>query len=165
MSARSALLLCAVVLLGGCNVTTQLGLPCNLVRKPNASDPDPTAKFVLMKEKELQPNQDFISFGAVECEDLVCVRDASMAGSGNPESLAGGYCSKACVEGSSKSCEVTDTAVSKDLRDRLTCRAMMLDQATLDALRISDEAGYRRIFGENTSPFFCAATVPATQTP
>ncbi|MBU8894912.1 gliding motility protein [Corallococcus sp. H22C18031201] len=165
MSARSALLLCAVVLLGGCNVTTELGLPCTLVRKPNATDPNPQAKFIAMKEKELQPNQDFISFGAVECEDLICVRDASIAPSDNPELEAKGYCSKSCVEGSSKSCDVTSSDVPKDLRDRLTCRAMMLDQATLDALRIADETAYRRIFGENTSTFFCAAAVPTTQTP
>ncbi|NRD51271.1 adventurous gliding motility lipoprotein CglD, partial [Corallococcus exiguus] len=49
------------------------------------------------------------------------------------------------------------------LKERMTCRPLLLDQDTLDAIRIADESFYRRTFGENNSPYFCAGAVPAAQ--
>lgn len=116
-------------------------------------------------EREIAAQQDFISFGSVNCEDLICVRDQDYPralnedGSLNENAPAMGYCSKPCVEGGS-SCEVTDTDdVNPDLPRRMSCRPMLLDQDTLDALRSADEAFYRRTFGENNSPFFCAGAL------
>lgn len=164
MSLRSALLMSAGLLLGGCNVTTQLGVPCELVRAATPQERENGGlKFVPIYEKELVRGQDFISFGAVQCDDLICVRDASVAPSDNPEDVALGYCSKECIEGTTTGCEVTDSSVAQDLKDRMACRALLLDQATLDALRAADPDYYRATFGENTSPFFCAGRAPAAQ--
>ena len=113
--------------------------------------------------------QDFISFGSIECEDLICVRDAAFPRARNEDGTinggaeAKGYCSKACVEGSN-ACDVKDTSgVQEDLPGRMTCRALLLDQETLEALRAADENTYRQTFGENNSPFFCAGAPPAQQ--
>lgn len=45
----------------------------------------------------------------------------------------------------------------------MTCRALLLDQETLEALRAADENAYRQTFGENNSPFFCAGAPPTQQ--
>ncbi|HZI08822.1 MAG TPA: adventurous gliding motility lipoprotein CglC [Myxococcus sp.] len=169
MSVRTALLMSATLLLGGCAVSSEIGKPCTLVRKATADEEQQFGrKFMPILEHEVAPRQDFISFGSIECEDLVCVRDEDFPralnddGSVNGNAEARGYCSKACVEDSS-ACEVTDTSgVQEDLPGRMACRALLLDQDTLEALRASDEDFYRRTFGENNSPYFCAGT-PARQ--
>jgi hypothetical protein len=172
MSVRTTLLISAALLLGGCEVSSQIGKPCNLVRKATPEEKEQLGQdTVAILEKEIAPNQDFISFGSVQCEDLICVRDAAFPratnedGTINQNAPAQGYCSKECVEGSS-ACEVKDTSdVQKDLPGRMSCRALLLDQDTLEALRSADEAFYRRTFGENNSPFFCAgAPVASTGT-
>ncbi|WP_241759527.1 adventurous gliding motility lipoprotein CglC [Pyxidicoccus parkwayensis] len=163
MSVRTALLMSAALFLGGCEVSSQIGKECTLVRKATPEEKAQTDHDTMpILEKEVAPRQDFISFGAVECEDLICVRDKDFPratnedGTINQNAPALGYCSKECVEGS-KACEVKDTSgVQADLPARMSCRALLLDQDTLDALRSADEAFYRRTFGENNSPFFCA---------
>ncbi|MCY1015358.1 adventurous gliding motility lipoprotein CglC [Pyxidicoccus sp. MSG2] len=163
MSVRTALLMSAALLLGGCEVSSEIGKECTLVRKASPEEEQEFGrKFMPILEKEVAPKQDFISFGSIECEDLICVRDAAFPratnedGSVNPNAEAKGYCSKECVEGSN-ACEVKDTSgVLEGLPERMGCRALLLDQDTLDALRSSDEGFYRRTFGENNSPFFCA---------
>ncbi|WP_240360484.1 adventurous gliding motility lipoprotein CglC [Pyxidicoccus caerfyrddinensis] len=163
MSVRTALLMSAALLLGGCEVSSEIGKECTLVRKASAEEETTFGrKFMPILEKEVAPKQDFISFGSIECEDLICVRDAAFPratnedGTVNQNAEAKGYCSKECVEGSN-ACEVKDTSgVLEGLPERMGCRALLLDQDTLEALRSSDEAFYRRTFGENNSPFFCA---------
>lgn len=163
MSVRTALLMSAALFLGGCEVSSQIGKPCTLVRKATPEEKEQYGNDTMeILEKEIAPRQDFISFGSVQCEDLICVRDADFPratnedGTINLEAPAQGYCSKECVSGST-ACEVKDTSdVQKDLPGRMTCRALLLDQDTLDALRSADEDFYRRTFGENNSPFFCA---------
>ncbi|WIG96215.1 adventurous gliding motility lipoprotein CglC [Myxococcus sp. SDU36] len=166
MFVRTALMMSAALLSGGCEVASEIGKPCTLVRKATpeelAAGSDPA---VAILEKEIASQQDFISFGSVNCEDLICVRDQDYPralnedGSVNGDAEARGYCSKPCVEGGS-SCDVTDTDnVNPDLPGRMSCRPMLLDQDTLDALRSADEAFYRRTFGENNSPFFCAGAL------
>ena len=77
MSARLALLVGAALLSGGCKVTSDIGKPCVLVRKATQAEKDADGcRYQEILEGELQAGQDFISFGSVECEDLVCVRDA-----------------------------------------------------------------------------------------
>ncbi len=163
MSVRTALLMSATLLLGGCAVSSEIGKECLLVRKANPDvEEEKGLRFVVVKEKEVAPNQDFISFGSIECEDLVCVRDADFPRDPDQEAVAKGYCSKACVEGST-SCEVKDTnGVVEGLKDRMTCRALLLDQETLEALRAADPTFYRQTFGDNNSPYFCAGT-PSSQ--
>jgi hypothetical protein len=131
-----------------------LGSPCVLVKKnPNATGT--SDKSLPVSEGEIAPKQDFISFGATECDDLICVRDAEAPRDENPNAPATGYCSQECVEGSS-SCEVTDTSVDEALRTRMTCRSLLLDQASLERLKKDDPVTYRATFGETNSPYFCA---------
>jgi hypothetical protein len=160
MSLRHALLLSAAVLLGGCEVTTELGKPCFLVRKATEEELKAgSTRAVRLKESALTPGQDFISFGSAECEDLICVRDAAFQGSTNPDEDAQGYCSRDCVAGGS-SCTVTDTEVPAELRERMTCRALLMDNEALARLKASDPATYRATFGENDSAYFCAGEPP-----
>jgi hypothetical protein len=157
MSPRWVLLLSAVLLASGCQVTTQLGQSCVLVKKKDATSSTPVL------EKDIAPKQDFISFGATDCEDLICVRDAESPHDPDPEAVALGYCSQECVEGSS-SCTVTSTDVDTALKDRMTCRSLLLDQASLERLKKDDPVAYRNTFGETNSPYFCAgklSTLPA----
>ncbi|MFL5343580.1 MAG: adventurous gliding motility lipoprotein CglC [Hyalangium sp.] len=119
-------------------------------------------------ERELTPGQDYISFGVPDCEDQICVRDADSPP--NPDydpkttappekqnAPALGYCTTPCVQGSSASaCEVTDSSVASELKSRMDCRSLLLDQATLDKLRADDPATYQSTFGDTSSPFFCA---------
>ncbi|MBN9683850.1 MULTISPECIES: adventurous gliding motility lipoprotein CglC [unclassified Corallococcus] len=166
MFVRTALFLSAALMLGGCDVTTELGKPCQLVRR--ATDQEREAqgrKFVEIQEKDIAVDQDFISFGSLDCEDLICVRDDQSPRSDNPEAFALGYCSKECVQGTTTGCEITRTVgdVEEGLKERMTCRPLLLDQDTLDAIKIADEGFYRRTFGENNSPYFCAGAVAAAQ--
>ncbi|GMU08263.1 adventurous gliding motility lipoprotein CglC [Corallococcus caeni] len=164
MFVRSALFLSAVLLMGGCDVTTELGKPCNLVRKATDQEREAQGRDVVeVKEKDIAAEQDFISFGSLECEDLICVRDDLSPRSADPEAPALGYCSKECVQGTTTGCEITRTVddVEEGLKDRMTCRPLLLDQDTLDAIRAADEGFYRRTFGENNSPYFCAGATPA----
>ncbi|NTX04196.1 adventurous gliding motility lipoprotein CglD [Myxococcus sp. CA051A] len=168
MSVRAAFLVSTALLLGGCKVSSEIGKPCTLVRKALPEENSPT-KTMPVLESEVADRQDFISFGSVECEDLICVRDQDYPrartedGAVNPTAPAMGYCSKPCIDGaSSDACEVKDTSdVNPDLPGRMTCRSLLLDEDTLDALRSADEDFYRRTFGENNSPFFCAGNISA----
>ncbi|WP_146209903.1 adventurous gliding motility lipoprotein CglC [Vitiosangium sp. GDMCC 1.1324] len=155
MSSRLALLVSAVLLCGGCKVTSDVGKPCLLVKKGTGSDTAPVL------EGDLNAGQDFISFGSLDCEDLVCVKDADMAletvDIGNGQKQVKGYCSKACLENALQDpCAVTDPEASESVKSRMACRPLLLDQKALDDLRQSDPATYKGTFGDNNSPFFCA---------
>ena len=158
MSARLVLLMGAALVCGGCQVASDVGKPCVLVKK----DPKGGSGAVPVATSDILINQDFISFGSVECEDLVCVRTA-----GTPVQTTGegsaiqvlGYCSKACTVGSTD-CAVTHPDTSADVKATLGCRALLLDQAALADLKKSDPQGYRGIFGENESANFCASAAP-----
>ncbi|RKG91442.1 gliding motility protein [Corallococcus sp. CA053C] len=164
MFVRSALFMSAVLLLGGCEVTTELGKPCGLVRKATDSEAQTFGRdFMPIYEKDIAADQDFISFGSLDCEDLVCVRDDASARDPDPNAPALGYCSKECVEGTTSGCEVTNDEAVEGIKERMTCRPLLLDQATLEAIKIADEAFYRRTFGENNSPYFCAGATPQAQ--
>ena len=78
MSVRSALFLSAALLASGCEVTSELGKPCTLVRKATPEERPAGVRSTPVLESEIAPNQDFISFGSMDCEDLICVRDADV---------------------------------------------------------------------------------------
>jgi hypothetical protein len=135
-----------------------LGVPCNLVRR----NPDGGASL-LIREGEIPDGGrtvDFISFGATECEDLVCVRDGNVPFTGQPQAPAVGYCSRACVPGSSIGCPAKDSADDNNPAKKLTCRSLILDETTLALLRSTDPAKFHQYFGETTSPYFCARSAP-----
>ena len=156
MSPRHAILLSAAFLLGGCQVVTELGKPCALVRRATEEEFKATGeRAALLKERELTPGQDFISFGSLDCEEQICVRDAAVPAGSNPEAVAQGYCSRPCVEDST-ACEVTNADVSDALRQRMTCRPMLLDDEALNRLKAADPETYRKTFGTYENSSFCA---------
>ena len=171
MSARMALLVGVALLSGGCEVASDIGKPCVLVRKaPEAeqkAEPEREPYRDLM-ESDLQAGQDFISFGSVECEDLVCVRDADFQPALETEAdlsktAAKGYCSKACVPSDvqlQNPCAVNHPEAEAQVKETMSCRPLLLDQQALDDLRQNDPATYRATFGDNASPNFCASKAP-----
>ena len=159
MSTRLALLVSAVLLCGGCKVTSDIGKPCLLVKKGTGSDSAPVTV------SDLRSGQDFISFGALDCEDLVCVKDANMPTQLAENGQVIGYCSKACVAETQGTCDVTATEADASVKNSIACRPLLLDQQALDELRASDRAAYRATFGDNTSPYFCAAAASTPTTP
>lgn len=169
MSARLALLVGAALLCGGCEVASDIGKPCVLVRKATAqeqqAEPD-REPFRVIMENQLQAGQDFISFGSVECEDLVCVRDAAFdpklaADADLAKEAAKGYCSKACVPPDNAQlqnpCAVNHPGADAQVKETMSCRPLLLDQKALDDLRANDPVTYRATFGDNASPNFCAS--------
>jgi hypothetical protein len=119
-------------------------------------NPDGGTTSVALLESDLPGGaKDYISFGATECEDLVCVRDANVPLSGVPNAAAMGYCSRACVPNSSAGCPAADPNDDRDPSKRLTCRALLLDELTLAAICTNDPATCQRI-GDTRSPYFCA---------
>jgi hypothetical protein len=165
MSARLALLLMGTALLcGGCEVPSDTGKPCGLVKKdPN----DPTGQGAIpITPNDIRINQDFISFGAVECENLACVRTAGTelqtSGEGDAIQVLG-YCSTPCNVGSATDCTVTSPQTAEDVKATLACRPLLLDELALADLKKNDPDTYRGIFGENESANFCASSARTTQ--
>lgn len=161
MSSRLALLVSAVLLCGGCKVNSDIGTKCLLVKKKvggTGTESEPVLRT------DLNENQDFISFGSLECEDLICVKDASMPIETAENGQVQGYCSKACVPPDDTTpqlqdpCAVTDPNAIESVKSRMACRALLLDQKALDDLRENDPDTYRATFGPNNSPYFCAGT-------
>ncbi|QRK04671.1 adventurous gliding motility lipoprotein CglD [Archangium violaceum] len=166
MSARLALLVGAALLCGGCEVPSDIGKPCVLVKKSTKegekSDP-------VTLEDIGEGDKDFISFGALDCEELVCVRDANspIQTSGEGDGLRVlGYCSKACVPSDDGApqiqspCAVNHPEASAEVKASMSCRPLLLDQQALDYMRANSPEEYRATFGENSSPYFCAASTP-----
>jgi hypothetical protein len=139
--------------------SSDLNTPCTLVK----ANPDGGKPLNILKTDDVIKNgaaKDFISFGSPECEDQVCVRDSAFReDAGDTSAEAHGYCSTSCAEGSSGSCQSFSGALDNDPATRLSCRALLLDSATLLALKMQDPVTYDETFGATTSPFFCARSV------
>ena len=156
------LLLLAALSVAGCTPATGLNTPCRLIkRNPDGGAPltiteaDVQAKVT---EGSAGINKDVVSFGAVECEDLVCVRDAEFKPNRADaqentmpvaaDAPAYGYCSKACVPGSL--CPSHDSSLD-DGPHKLRCRSLILDAETLKNL-----ADQGLSPGNTKDPYFCA---------
>jgi len=160
MSARLALLVGAALLCGGCEVPSEVGKPCLLVKKSTSAD----RKFDLVVPSDVRFDQDFVSFGSQDCEDLICVRNANSEVKVAEDGSVLGYCSRACAEGGADTiCAVNHPDADATVKATMGCRSLLLDQQALNDLRRENPAEYRSTFGENNSPFFCAST-PSTGT-
>ena len=155
---RAPFLLC-LVLVGvvtavGCKASTDANTSCVLVKGlPDGGTATLTNRDLTMF---MGANHDFISFGSTECDDQICVRDSQFQDDGGLEQPAHGYCSHPCISG--QNCPSQDSSLDKKVATKLTCRALLLDSATLAAICAGD-AGMEeciRNFGGNTTPFFCA---------
>ncbi|MBK7861702.1 MAG: adventurous gliding motility lipoprotein CglC [Archangiaceae bacterium] len=151
---RLGLAFIALSITAGCE-TTDLNRPCTLVRRN--PDAGATALPIYKSDPVIKNSaqKDFISFGSTECEDQVCVRDSAFT-EVDDGGFAQGYCSSSCVEDSSIGCQSYDRALDNDAKSALSCRTLLLDEATLAALNAKDPASYKRYFGMTMSPFFCA---------
>jgi len=151
--------LLAVLALLGCQDSTDLGKgPCHLVKK--GADGGPVDVVVA----DLSAGKDFLSFGAVECEDLVCVLDkqgvsAVLAQAAtNPAVLSNpalGYCSRACAQGSTTTCTPQFENQQNNPALAMSCQQLLLDQSTIAEI-CKDPAKCAAYFDNNRSPFFCA---------
>lgn len=158
--------LALAVCLAGCRVQTDLGVPCNLVKKdPADTDPSDGYSAVDVTESEVEPDRDYISFGQPFCEDFICVRDASFVPSANakPTDPAIGYCSKACEQQAgdapsvNEQCPPADPdAVKANAALQLNCRPLLLDPATITAICRDNAQVCEQYFGENRFSTFCA---------
>lgn len=137
--------LAAILLGSACVVPTDLGSTCTLMR-PGDGGLVPISEGEVQARLRVHPF-DVITFGAVECEDLVCVREADFPAGVAPEAPAKGHCSRACS--SDAMCESPASA--------MTCRALLLDEATLHALCTEDAGVSCARVGGAREPFFCGA--------
>lgn len=153
--------------LEGCKVSTDLGTTCELVKRdPTDTSTTGAARTVPIVEGDFdtEPTGDLISFGAVECEDLVCVQDAQhRTWTNNPSTKLFGYCSRSCVTGNADACSPqADGSNDSDPSLMMACRSLLLDSATMGRLCQVDPAKCEQYFGNNTSPYFCARGGTAT---
>lgn len=153
-----AVMVALSVALVGCRAATDNNRPCTLKKK----GPDGTA--VAITEGELRAktgfSKDFISFGVVECEDLICVRDSTFAGNADSTAPAMGYCSVGCDP--KNPCVSFDDAMDRDPNTKLGCRALMLDAVTLETVCPSNlqpgQVNWCKEVNNVKSPYFCART-------
>ncbi|HYX92836.1 MAG TPA: adventurous gliding motility lipoprotein CglC [Myxococcaceae bacterium] len=158
---------CAAVLVfvtTGCS-NTVIGQPCVLVKKdPTDTDPSDGTRSIPIKWNDIlnQQQKDFISFGATECEDLVCVLSTNnWPANPDPNAAASGECSTACPGPDAAGSCLTGTGVDNS-PNAFTCRALVLDADTLASFKQSDPVLYQKYFGNTQSPYFCARPLPAT---
>jgi len=157
---RSFLVVAAVSLsMMACKADTDLGKPgCHLLK----ALPDGGGTNVIVAE--LAAGKDFLSFGSVECEDLICVLDQDgvakvlAQATSNPAVLgdpAIGYCSHACAQGNTTGCTPQFQDLQNDPSKIMGCRALVLDDATIAEI-CKDPVKCQEYFNNSRSAFFCA---------
>lgn len=158
---RVLLILASAVSLSmmACKADTDLGKPsCHLLK----SGPDGGSVNVIVAE--LSAGKDFLSFGSVECEDLVCVLDVDAVSNllaqatANPAVLsdpATGYCSHACAQGSTTGCTPQYQDLQNDPSLVMGCRPLVLDNDTIAQI-CKDPVKCEEYFNNSRSAFFCA---------
>lgn len=133
----------AVAALVGCNgAGGELGQPCTLVKH----NPDGGVALAVREGELPLSRSDYLSLGAPSCLEA-CVRDADFARSGDNDAVAQGYCSVACAK-EGDSCG-----------NGYSCKALLLDTRTIDALCTS-EPGTCASFAGSPNPFFCVRSAP-----
>jgi len=148
----------AALLVVACKPRPDLNTPCSMPRRTDAG-----VSFVTERQvRELigtgsarDATRDFIAFGSLDCEDLVCVRDATFVSDAGLDEAAKGYCSKVCDAFIADTCQSSDPALDQRGDTRLGCRPLLLDQQTLEA--INQDPVARRYFPNPVkTEFFCA---------
>ena len=161
LRARLLLVVAAVSLsMMACKADTDLGKPgCHLLK----AGPDGGPVNVIVGE--LSAGKDFLSFGSVECEDLVCVLDYEAESrllaqaTSNPAVLADpatGYCSHPCAQGSTSGCTPQFQDLQQDPSLEMGCRALVLDNDTINEICTRSPADCQRYFNNTRSAYFCA---------
>jgi hypothetical protein len=158
-------LLFGTILLGvtlfACTSNTDLGAPCNMVKAVDGG-----SGVALVTVGDLSAGKDFVSFGATECNDLICVVDQGSASEqlsqaqrdagSSLDSPAIGYCSTACVQGNNSTCTPQYNDLQDVPGDAMTCRELVLDPALINAICQANPVDCQNYFGSNRASFFCA---------
>ncbi len=142
----------AAALLPGCPVTGDIGYPCRFVRQTADGGMAPVL------ESEIGAGEDVIAFGAIECEDFVCVRQRYAPLTGG-EAL--GTCSARCLPTNPDDCKGLSSEANL-AQGPFTCRALVLDAPTLGALCNDPNSSKCQIVGGVPTAYYCAqgATPP-----
>jgi hypothetical protein len=130
-------LLFSAGLLTACGKKNDLGTPCALLK----SNPDGGQAKSVTEADLPSVRADYISLGSPVCNEA-CVRDADATRTGNPTAVALAYCSVNC--GSNNDCG-----------SGYSCRSLLLDQDTLNAICDRDAATCRALGGADR-PLYCA---------
>jgi hypothetical protein len=133
----------ALAVMTGCTVAGDNGIPCDLVKRA------PDGGSAEVTESEVTPGKDFVSFGAPECENFVCVRSSAAPKTGDPTARAKGKCSSRCASAEAR----CSSAVGEV---KLQCRPLILDDVTLGKICLDDPGKCERFFGGAQTPYFCA---------
>jgi hypothetical protein len=161
-------LLLGTILLGAtlfaCTANTDLGEACNMVK---ATVDGGVAAVVV---GDLSAGKDFVSFGATQCDDLICVVDQASASvqlsqaqrdaGTSLNSPAVGYCSNVCVQGSNSTCSPQFDDQQNIPGLAMTCRELVLDPALITSICQQSPVQCQEFFGSNRSSFFCARGAP-----
>jgi hypothetical protein len=153
---RTGLFLGALVTLAAgfsaCPPSTDRGRPCQMPRRTDAGTTFLTEKDVRARTGTASnATRDFLAFGSLDCDDLLCVRDATYVTDAGDDAVAFGYCSNPCDIGAA--CPSFDPELDKRGDTKLNCRALLLDEQTLEA--INQDPSARKIINVK-SPYFCA---------
>jgi hypothetical protein len=132
------LLLCALSVLPSCAASTDLGNECTLVKR----NPDGGQAIPIVEGDLPLTKSDYISFGSPLCLEA-CGRDSEQARTGDNQAPVKGYCSHSCS---------TDSDCAGE---GFTCRSLLLDEATLQAICTADPPKCRS-FGGTPKPLYCA---------
>jgi hypothetical protein len=144
----------AALAVAGCRKITDYNNPCLLIHRCDAGVCPFTEGEVLEKTAA---TKDFISFGAVECDNLTCVRDSSYPSGTALDQPAQGYCSSHCGS-PSEACPSFDERLDQVAATKLHCRALLLDEEVLAAIKSDPELS--KLLGNTTAPYFCARGSP-----
>lgn len=125
-----------LLLLVGCVSNEELNTECTLVRR----DTDGAPRAVTEAELPLA-QADYVSFGAAPCTD-VCVRGAGAVRTGDNSAPAAGHCSRACSS-------------AGDCPGGFSCRPMLLDSKTMQALCSAEPSRCRAFGGAEPWPSYC----------
>lgn len=144
----SVMAFAASLSLFGCR-DTDVGRDCQLVK--SQADGGQGADPVFSTDIT-EPAKDVISFGALDCEDLICVRAGNTPLPDSPTQAVFGKCSRACALGSA--CPAYDASLDKNPETAFSCRSLLLDEATLKALQENPDT--QKYFRDRNTQYFCA---------
>jgi hypothetical protein len=158
MALRTALTVLTLSLAAaGCKAQTDLNRECTLVKKDPSDSTGKRSLPITAGDLRGAAGRDVISFGATDCEDLVCVREANAPLPSSDTEPVKGRCSRPCAgPDTADACPSEDPSLDLDPVTQMNCRSLLLDEQVLATLRQNDPVSYRQYFGDNASPYFCA---------
>jgi hypothetical protein len=146
-------LLTTVIVFSACPPSTDRGRPCTMRKRTDAGIADVSEREVRARTgTAASATRDFLGFGSLDCDSLLCVRDATFVSDAGDDSPAQGYCSNPCDPGAA--CPSFDPRLDERGDTRLNCRALLLDEQTLEAIRQDPVAS--ALINNVRTPYFCA---------